>query len=651
MKLTTGLAFAVSLVAGLAQVPAQVSHTAAEMEPILDRIAKYEYGQSPDPLFQLTMLVQDSMRSAALARRTEARLLRFLQSDATMAGKQAVSEQLSLIATEASVPVLSAMLKHPETAEMARYALARIPGPKADEALRKALDGTSGGVRIGVINSLGQRRDSQAAPRLGSLLSSPDPGVAAAAIGALGDIASRQALDELGAARGKVPGPLRPRVLDAYLRCAGRLAQAGDRGSDRNAALTAYRRVLAETAPPMIRVAALTGLAGLEGQNSLPALTAEIGAHDPPVRDAAIRLIARIPGRESTVALMDRFASLPPSGQVRLLAALAEHGDATARLLLIEAAKGNSPEVRTAALAGLGRLGDESSVGILGEAAASGQAPEQAAARQSLSALAGPGVDSAVVAAIGASSGKIKAELILAAGERGGTSAADALIQAVHDPDPDVRRNALRALRNIAGPAQVPALIEMVIKGDAADLRDATQALAAALKRSPPAEINQVIQAYQAAAALAPRLALIDAMGQVSSREALPLLRAGLQDSSPEIARAAILALTGWADPAPIPDLLAAAKTNADPALEVLSLRGCLKLIALPSQRPIEESARLLAEVMALAQQPAEKKSVLALLPAYPCEEALRVAEDCLHDPALANEAKASVERIRNSRR
>jgi len=630
---------------GLAQEPPQPKHTASGLETILAQIAKYEYGQSPEPLFQFTMLVQDSMDALTRTRQIETRLLQFLQSDATVAGKQAVCQQLSLIATEASVPVLGAMLMHPETAEMARYALARIPGPRASDALRKALTGTSGSAAIGIVNSLGQRRDSNAVPVLRSLLLSSDAGIAQAAIHALGDIGSRPALEALSAVKEKVAGPLQPAVLEAYLECAGRLAQSGNR----NEASTAYRRLLAEQAPSMIRVAALIGLAGVEGKNALPTLSAEVGAKDPQVQNAAIRLVTSIPGRDSTVALMDRFGSLPSTGQVRLLAALAEHGDATARPVVTQAAKSDSVIVRAAALAALGKLGNENSVGLLAEAAASGQAMEQTAARQSLYGLAGPGIDSAIVAAIGSSAGKTKAELILAAGERGNMAAADALIQAARGPDPEVRRNALRALRNVAGSAQVPALIEMVETAEATDPRDAAQALAAALKRSPPPEMNQVVSAYRATAALAPRLALIDAMGQVSSREALPLLRDGLRDSSPEIVRGAILALTGWADPAPLPDLLAAAKTNADPALQVLSLRGCLKLIAAPSERPIAESARLLAEVMALAKQPAEKKAVLALLPAYPCDQALRVAEDALGDPTVANEAQVSVERIKNS--
>ena len=119
-----------------------------------------------------------------------------------------------------------------------------------------------------------------------------------------------------------------------------------------------------------------------------------------------------------------------------------------------------------------------------------------------------------------------------------------------------------------------------------------------------------MVLAFQTTTALEPRLALIDAIGQTSSAEALPLLRNSLKDSSPEVQRGAILALTGWTDAAPLADLTAAAKTDADPALQILSLRGCLKLIALRSERPARETAKLLADLMPLAKQPAEKKAV-----------------------------------------
>ena len=158
-----------------------------------------------------------------------------------------------------------------------------------------------------------------------------------------------------------------------------------------------------------------------------------------------------------------------------------------------------------------------------------------------------------------------------------------------------------------------------------------------------------VIPAYGAATSVELRLALLDALGQTSASDVLPVMREGLRDSNPEIVRGAVLALTNWPDPAPLPDLLAMAQTGSSPAVQTLSLRGVLKLISVPSARSTAESAKLLADALGLAKDAAEKRTVLSLLPSYPCDEALKLAEASLNDPAVVNEAKASVQRIRNA--
>jgi HEAT repeat protein/type 1 glutamine amidotransferase len=624
---------------------APAAPAAAGLEPILARIATYEVGQSRDPVAQLNRFVGESLESPALLGEIEARLIRFLQSGATAAGKNVAFRELSLVAGPASVPVLAGLLAREETAEMARYALARIPGPAADEALRKALGETSGKVRIGIINSLGQRGDAQSVPQLRALALSSDSAIAGAAVGALGGIASRPALEALAAARGKLSGPARQRASEAYLECAGRLAAGGDKG----AALKVYQQLIARAEPEMVRVAALSGLAAVEGRNAAPALVAGIESDSTRVRDAAIRILNGLPGPEITAALVRQFPKLPASGQVRLVTALAGRGDASALPLLVQAAKGSIAEVREAALAGLGKLGDETTVTFLAEAAAAGQGLEQAAARRSLSDLPGPAVDAAIVAAIGSTTGKVRLELITAAGERGSTGAAGALVRALQERDPDVRRGALRALRSVGGAAEVPALLEALKVSEPADRREAAQALAAVLKRSRPAGAGSLISAYQAATALETRVALLEALGQASTPDALRLLRGCLADPNPEIARAAVLALSEWADPAPLPDLLAAAKSGASPALQVLALRGFLKLVALPSPRPHAESAGLLREAMGLAREPAEKRAVLSLLPAYPCPEALKLAEASAEDESVATEARLAVNRLRSA--
>jgi tetratricopeptide (TPR) repeat protein len=229
-------------------------------------------------------------------------------------------------------------------------------------------------------------------------------------------------------------------------------------------------------------------------------------------------------------------------------------------------AAGDAPTVRLSEAAA-----SDGATRHLGEArdergAAAGQGAEQAAARQSLADLRGRNIDAAIIAAIASSTGKVKAELILAAGERRSAGAGDVLVQAAREQDPELRRSALRALRNVAGPEQVSALVGVVQTSPAADRRDAAQALAAALKRSPPAQTGDVIDAYRASGTVQARVSLLDALGQASRAEALPVLREAMNDPSPEIVRGAILALTDWPDPAPLADLFAAAGSAPDAA-------------------------------------------------------------------------------------
>ena len=61
-----------------------------------------------------------------------------------------------------AVPALAALLPDPELTSWARIALEAIPDPAADAALRDAMGKVEGMTLIGVINSIGVRRDANA---------------------------------------------------------------------------------------------------------------------------------------------------------------------------------------------------------------------------------------------------------------------------------------------------------------------------------------------------------------------------------------------------------------------------------------------------------------------------------------------------------
>ena len=611
----------------------------AKLDETLALVARYNYDQGRQPLLDL----ETHIRTLPAAE-VERRLLDFLRSDASIAGKDFVCRQLSLIGSDASVPVLASMLSSAETVEMARYALERIPGNPSLAALRGALDKAPSRARPGIANTLGIRRDAQAVPALSKLAESPDRVLAESAISALGRIATPPALNTLAALRKKASEP----ALEASLEAADYLAA----GSNRAAALGIYRELAAPATPIMIRIGALQGLSAALGREALPQLLAAMRESDPRAQAAAIRFANAIPGAEVTAALRDELPKLPPASRVRVVTALAARGDRSAVAVIVKAAKDVEAQVRAAALAGLGVIGDAASVSMLAETASSDSAAteERDAARAALDRMRGGDVDKTIVAAIGTARGKVKLEMIRSAGERGIPEAAPVLLAAARDGDPAVRREAIRALRETATGAQVPALLsQLTSTTNEADRRETQAALSAAVRRSSGSHSAELLSAYRSASAPEVKASLLQVMGQSGAKEGLPVLRAALEDSNADLVRAAILALTEWPDEAPLGEMFTFAGRTQNTVHRVLALRAVLKLMDLPTQRPPSESVSMLATVWKLAQQPDEKKGVLSLLQKFPTKEALQIAEAAEADAAVAIEAKAAVQRLRRA--
>ena len=113
---------------------------------------------------------------------------------------------LAVYGTKDAVPALAPLLLDKELSSWARIALEAIPDPAADEALRTALGKAQGRLLVGVINSIGVRRDAQAVSGLVAKLKDADADVASAAAVALGHIGGDQAAQDPGAIPGTGAG-------------------------------------------------------------------------------------------------------------------------------------------------------------------------------------------------------------------------------------------------------------------------------------------------------------------------------------------------------------------------------------------------------------------------------------------------------------
>jgi hypothetical protein len=177
----------------------------ASLDVLLVKLASFQHGPDDGVLFELKSHVRSRRTDPGAMEACETAFIAFLESEATLAGKQAVCRELGLIGTDRSIPVLGRMLVVEVTSDMARYGLEGLPGTAADGALLRALGALRGDARLGVVSSLGNRRCAEAVPDLERLLRSSDGMEAGAAAEALGRIGGSEAARALAAAASPRP--------------------------------------------------------------------------------------------------------------------------------------------------------------------------------------------------------------------------------------------------------------------------------------------------------------------------------------------------------------------------------------------------------------------------------------------------------------
>src|SRR5215472_9910680 len=84
--------------------------------------------------------------------------------------KAIACKKLAFVGGKDAVQPMAALLGHPQLSCYARFGLEPNPDPSADEALRDALPKLSGRLKIGVITSIGVRKDAKAVDILAKLI-------------------------------------------------------------------------------------------------------------------------------------------------------------------------------------------------------------------------------------------------------------------------------------------------------------------------------------------------------------------------------------------------------------------------------------------------------------------------------------------------
>ena len=618
----------------------------ASLIPILAELASFVEGKDDTVLYALRAYVRANKDDGTKRAACEDAFVSFLEGGAALAGKAAVCRELRLIGTEKAVPVLAKMLAAAETSDIARYALERIPGDAADEALLKALSGAIVGSRLGIISSLAGRKCARAVYPLEKMLYATDKEEAAAAAEALGRIGGDKAAGALSAALIKTSGETREWAASGLLACAEGLKAQGDLAGARGA----YDGILASKLSLTTRRAAMKGKIAAAGSEAPKILLGILSGKPSEMLQPAIAMVPGTFDASGIVQVCGFLEKLPEDSQVQLIAVLTSYPKEAVLPTLIEAAENPNAAVRREALRALGKVGDGACVDLLAQRSARALGPEQAAARESLWRLKGEDVDAAVLNGLERNADEaVRDEFIRAAGERRIERSKMLLLDLARSAAPTIRVQAVRAFKRLAGPEDLrPLLLLMLEGGDESEIEE-LQSAAAAVARTisrPGGGAAAVESLFSSETEPKRKASLLRVLGKLGEDRSLRLVRPALSDPDPVVADASVRAIAEWPTITARDDAFRIAGQSPNLVHRILALQAFVRMIGLERYRSPDGAIESLKQALGLASRPEEKRLILSVLPAFACPAALELAESLLGSE-VQEEARVAVDQIK----
>jgi HEAT repeat protein len=575
-----------------------------------------------------------SQAQTPLAELREQDLIEALRT-APPAEKAIACKQLAVHGTKEAVADLAKLLGDEQFSSWARIALEAIPDPAADEALREALDQVDGNLLVGVINSIGVRRDASAVEPLAARLSDANAEVASAAAVALGHIGDSAATAALRKALAEGPEGVRSAVAEGCVLCAERLMNEGK--PDDAAAI--YDEVRKADVPQQRVIEATRGAILARKSDGIPLLLEQLQSTDKHFVHVALGAARELTGTNVAESLARQLGALEPQKAALLLYALADRQEPVLPSAVLEAAGSGDKQVRIAAIGVLGRVVDPAGLSALLEVAAEEDAEIVESAKSALGNLPGENVDGEIVARLADASGKPLAVLIELVGFRR-IQATGQLVKALETDDPVVRQAALHALGATVQPQHLRVLVQQVLEPRSPeDAASAKQALMAASVRMPDRDAcAAALTEAMRSARSETKVTLLEIIGAVGGAKALDTLNAAATGQDAQLQDAATRLLGEWMNVDAAPVLLELANNPSNNRYQVRALRGYIRLA-----RQFAASDALRAEMcrsaLAAARRPEERQLVLTVLESYPSLETLQVAVEAAQKPELRQDA------------
>jgi HEAT repeat protein len=577
----------------------------------------------------------------------ESDLISILQTDTPKAEKAIACKLLAIYGTEQSVPTLAPLLADKELASWARIALEAIPGPAADAALRDALGKLQGRLLVGVINSIGVRRDARAVDTLVLKLDDSDAGVASAAALALGHIGGEQAARALTQSLADAPAGVRSAVAEGCILCAEWFL-AHDRTAE---AVKLYDMVRKADVPNQRHLEAIRGAILARQSGGVPLLIEQLRSEDKERLGIGLRTARELSGIDVTEALAAELAQLSPDRRPLLLLALADRNDPAVLPTVQKSAQSGPKDLRITAIKILIRLGDVSCVPVLLEAATEDDTELQQVAAETLVRLPGKDVDSDLLARLPQAQGKEQQVLIELAGQRQISGALPSVVSSLQDNDAGIRGAAVRTIGIIGQDRQTADLVKLLEKTNNSTERAGINKALLAISGRCGVKCIPHLKPLTQSRDNEHHMIGLHALAVIGGPEALAAVESAIKSAEPAVQDEAVRILSTWPNNWPQDDqagqaLLMLATSAEKMPHQVLGLRGYLQYIRGNKKLSNEPKMTRVKDVWSHIKRPEEKRQAIAVLAEAPNASILELLTTLAEDPAVAEEAYSAMVRI-----
>ncbi|MFW6171236.1 MAG: HEAT repeat domain-containing protein [Planctomycetota bacterium] len=551
-----------------------------------------------------------------------------LQSEAGRFRKILACKKLGRVGTRDSVPVLAELLTNPELSHAARIGLEAIPTADAGAALREAVSKLDGKQLVGVLNSIGARRDEAAVGLLQELIQADDPRVARAAAFALGRIAN----DDAAAALSKLlSGDLETVHAAAVRAAAGKACVMAAEQCRREGGLERAREISVSAVqsplPRHVRLGAQRTLLLASDTLDADRWAALIKGESEAEFRLALTVAREFSGTGVNEVISAQLDNVPISRQVRLITALGERGDVEALSTVLAAVRSDHQAVRQAAVRSLAYFRDESVWPRLLDMACNRADARSDVARDALVRLDNPELDAMILEKLDGADSETRVALYDLIGRRRISEGVSALLRGMEAEAVSERLAAIESLGRTLPADRLDVLTaRLLAKPSSEERRALLDALRDACVRLGDAEpcARRIVECLPETSGEL-TMELYELLGTVGGSTALQAFTEAVKDPSPAMQDTLTRVLGEWMSPDAAPLLLEIANSDMEEKYRIRALRGYIRILR-QFDMTKRERIEMCQKAMPVVQREQERLLMLEALSRVPAPQTLSLA-------------------------